>query len=62
MHYKPDERFLYLYSDLHWNQSDEKKLTGGTNWLPNTAPSTTWNPATMVRLLFLLNQHHTYVL
>uniref|UniRef100_A0AAX7U0Q1 Phosphatidylinositol-binding clathrin assembly protein n=1 Tax=Astatotilapia calliptera TaxID=8154 RepID=A0AAX7U0Q1_ASTCA len=34
-------------NDLHWNQSDEKKLTGGTNWLPNTAPSTTWNPATM---------------
>uniref|UniRef100_A0A669D2V4 Phosphatidylinositol-binding clathrin assembly protein n=1 Tax=Oreochromis niloticus TaxID=8128 RepID=A0A669D2V4_ORENI len=40
-------------NDLHWNQSDEKKLTGGTNWLPNTAPSTTWNPATMVRLLWL---------
>uniref|UniRef100_A0A668V157 Phosphatidylinositol-binding clathrin assembly protein n=1 Tax=Oreochromis aureus TaxID=47969 RepID=A0A668V157_OREAU len=34
-------------NDLHWNQSDEKKLTGGTNWLPNTAPSTIWNPATM---------------
>uniref|UniRef100_A0A4W5RP53 Phosphatidylinositol-binding clathrin assembly protein n=1 Tax=Hucho hucho TaxID=62062 RepID=A0A4W5RP53_9TELE len=25
----------------------EKKLTGGNNWQPKTAPSTTWNPATM---------------
>uniref|UniRef100_A0A665TGI7 Phosphatidylinositol-binding clathrin assembly protein n=1 Tax=Echeneis naucrates TaxID=173247 RepID=A0A665TGI7_ECHNA len=33
--------------DLHWNQPGEKKLTGGTNWQPKTAPSTTWNPATM---------------
>uniref|UniRef100_A0A665TNZ3 Phosphatidylinositol binding clathrin assembly protein a n=1 Tax=Echeneis naucrates TaxID=173247 RepID=A0A665TNZ3_ECHNA len=35
-------------NDLHWNQPGEKKLTGGTNWQPKTAPSTTWNPATMV--------------
>uniref|UniRef100_A0A665TGI2 Phosphatidylinositol-binding clathrin assembly protein n=1 Tax=Echeneis naucrates TaxID=173247 RepID=A0A665TGI2_ECHNA len=34
-------------NDLHWNQPGEKKLTGGTNWQPKTAPSTTWNPATM---------------
>lgn len=38
------------YSDLHWSQPGEKKLTGGTNWQPKTAPSTTWNPATMVGL------------
>uniref|UniRef100_A0A671VCY3 Phosphatidylinositol-binding clathrin assembly protein n=1 Tax=Sparus aurata TaxID=8175 RepID=A0A671VCY3_SPAAU len=31
-------------NDLHWNQPGEKKLTGGTNWQPKTAPSTTWNP------------------
>uniref|UniRef100_A0A8C6S4R7 Phosphatidylinositol-binding clathrin assembly protein n=1 Tax=Neogobius melanostomus TaxID=47308 RepID=A0A8C6S4R7_9GOBI len=35
-------------NDLHWSQPGEKKLTGGTNWQPKTAPSTTWNPATMV--------------
>ncbi|KPP73065.1 phosphatidylinositol-binding clathrin assembly protein-like [Scleropages formosus] len=29
------------------NQPGEKKLTGGTNWQPKTAPTTTWNPATM---------------
>ncbi|XP_029924096.1 phosphatidylinositol binding clathrin assembly protein a isoform X2 [Myripristis murdjan] len=34
-------------NDLHWSQPGEKKLTGGTNWQPKTAPSTTWNPATM---------------
>ncbi|KAM3868849.1 phosphatidylinositol binding clathrin assembly protein a isoform 1-T1 [Diretmus argenteus] len=34
-------------NDLHWSQPGEKKLTGGTNWQPRTAPSTTWNPATM---------------
>ncbi|XP_048454439.1 phosphatidylinositol binding clathrin assembly protein a isoform X9 [Rhincodon typus] len=34
-------------SDLHWNQPGEKKLTGGTNWQPKLAPTTTWNPATM---------------
>uniref|UniRef100_A0A8C4GL50 Phosphatidylinositol-binding clathrin assembly protein n=1 Tax=Dicentrarchus labrax TaxID=13489 RepID=A0A8C4GL50_DICLA len=37
-------------NDLHWSQPGEKKLTGGTNWQPKTAPSTTWNPATMVGL------------
>uniref|UniRef100_A0A671VBG4 Phosphatidylinositol-binding clathrin assembly protein n=1 Tax=Sparus aurata TaxID=8175 RepID=A0A671VBG4_SPAAU len=35
-------------NDLHWNQPGEKKLTGGTNWQPKTAPSTTWNPTAMV--------------
>ncbi|XP_041948751.1 phosphatidylinositol binding clathrin assembly protein a isoform X17 [Alosa sapidissima] len=34
-------------NDLHWSQPGEKRLTGGTNWQPKTAPSTTWNPATM---------------
>ncbi|XP_041809028.1 phosphatidylinositol binding clathrin assembly protein a isoform X4 [Chelmon rostratus] len=34
-------------NDLHWSQPGEKKLTGGTNWQPKMAPSTTWNPATM---------------
>ncbi|XP_043547536.1 phosphatidylinositol binding clathrin assembly protein a isoform X9 [Chiloscyllium punctatum] len=34
-------------NDLHWNQPGERKLTGGTNWQPKLAPTTTWNPATM---------------
>ncbi|XP_038833658.1 phosphatidylinositol-binding clathrin assembly protein-like isoform X4 [Salvelinus namaycush] len=34
-------------NDIHWSQPGEKKLTGGNNWQPKTAPSTTWNPATM---------------
>lgn len=34
-------------NDLHWSQPGEKRLTGGTNWQPKMAPSTTWNPATM---------------
>ncbi|KAI7793821.1 phosphatidylinositol binding clathrin assembly protein a isoform X4 [Triplophysa rosa] len=36
-----------MKNDIHWSQPGEKKLTGGTNWQPKTAPSTTWNPATM---------------
>uniref|UniRef100_A0AAQ6AHE6 Phosphatidylinositol-binding clathrin assembly protein n=1 Tax=Amphiprion ocellaris TaxID=80972 RepID=A0AAQ6AHE6_AMPOC len=40
-------------NDLHWSQPGEKKLTGGTNWQPKTAPSTTWNPATMVGLFII---------
>ncbi|XP_034539160.1 phosphatidylinositol binding clathrin assembly protein a isoform X17 [Notolabrus celidotus] len=32
-------------NDLHWSQPGEKKLTGGNNWQPKAAPSTTWNPA-----------------
>lgn len=47
---------LHLCSDLHWSQPGEKKLTGGTNWQPKTAPSTTWNPATMVKLWCLHHQ------
>uniref|UniRef100_A0A8C2BHE3 Phosphatidylinositol binding clathrin assembly protein b n=1 Tax=Cyprinus carpio TaxID=7962 RepID=A0A8C2BHE3_CYPCA len=35
-------------NDIHWNQPGEKKLTGGMNWQPKTAPSTTWNPVSMV--------------
>ncbi|KAG9263625.1 phosphatidylinositol-binding clathrin assembly protein isoform X3 [Astyanax mexicanus] len=34
-------------NDIHWSQPGEKKLTGGTNWQPKNAPTTTWNPATM---------------
>nr|XP_046183905.1 phosphatidylinositol-binding clathrin assembly protein-like isoform X12 [Oncorhynchus gorbuscha] len=34
-------------NDIHWSQPGEKKLTGGYNWQPKSAPSTTWNPATM---------------
>uniref|UniRef100_A0A8C2BHI3 Phosphatidylinositol-binding clathrin assembly protein n=1 Tax=Cyprinus carpio TaxID=7962 RepID=A0A8C2BHI3_CYPCA len=37
-------------NDIHWNQPGEKKLTGGMNWQPKTAPSTTWNPVSMVHL------------
>uniref|UniRef100_A0A4W4FC94 Phosphatidylinositol-binding clathrin assembly protein n=1 Tax=Electrophorus electricus TaxID=8005 RepID=A0A4W4FC94_ELEEL len=33
--------------DIHWNQPGEKKLTGGMNWQPKAAPSTTWNPVSM---------------
>ncbi|XP_039531752.1 phosphatidylinositol binding clathrin assembly protein a isoform X18 [Pimephales promelas] len=36
-----------MKNDIHWIQPGEKKLTGGTNWQPKMAPSTTWNPATM---------------
>ncbi|XP_041749594.1 phosphatidylinositol-binding clathrin assembly protein isoform X6 [Coregonus clupeaformis] len=34
-------------NNIHWSHPGEKKLTGGYNWQPKTAPSTTWNPATM---------------
>ncbi|CAJ1064511.1 phosphatidylinositol-binding clathrin assembly protein-like isoform X12 [Xyrichtys novacula] len=34
-------------NDLHWSQPGEKKMTGGTNWQPKAAPSTTWNPASV---------------
>ncbi|XP_051973928.1 phosphatidylinositol-binding clathrin assembly protein-like isoform X12 [Xyrauchen texanus] len=34
-------------NDIHWSQPGEKKLTGGNNWQPKMAPTTTWNPATM---------------
>ncbi|KAJ8399035.1 hypothetical protein AAFF_G00417020 [Aldrovandia affinis] len=34
-------------NDIHWSQPGEKKLTGGTNWQPKSAPTTTWNPASM---------------
>ncbi|XP_029957369.1 phosphatidylinositol-binding clathrin assembly protein-like isoform X1 [Salarias fasciatus] len=33
-------------NDLHWSQPGERKLTGGNNWQPRTAPST-WSPAAM---------------
>ncbi|XP_048036199.1 phosphatidylinositol binding clathrin assembly protein a isoform X13 [Megalobrama amblycephala] len=41
-----------MKNDIHWSQPGEKKLTGGTNWQPKTAPTTTWNPATMNGMLF----------
>uniref|UniRef100_A0A672LNH9 Phosphatidylinositol-binding clathrin assembly protein n=1 Tax=Sinocyclocheilus grahami TaxID=75366 RepID=A0A672LNH9_SINGR len=41
--------FNCFRSDIHWNQPGEKKLTGGMNWQPKTAPSTTWNPVSMVQ-------------
>ncbi|XP_032878373.1 phosphatidylinositol-binding clathrin assembly protein isoform X6 [Amblyraja radiata] len=34
-------------NNLHWSQPGEKKLTGGNNWQPKVAPTTTWNPATL---------------
>ncbi|XP_072548301.1 phosphatidylinositol binding clathrin assembly protein b isoform X11 [Salminus brasiliensis] len=34
-------------NDIHWSQPGEKKLTGGMNWQPKAAPSTTWNPVSM---------------
>ncbi|XP_042621134.1 phosphatidylinositol-binding clathrin assembly protein-like isoform X21 [Cyprinus carpio] len=34
-------------NDIHWSHPGEKKLTGGNNWQPKMAPTTTWNPATM---------------
>ncbi|XP_069060084.1 phosphatidylinositol-binding clathrin assembly protein isoform X4 [Pleurodeles waltl] len=34
-------------NDVLWSQPGERKLTGGTNWQPKVAPTTTWNPATM---------------
>ncbi|XP_061103427.1 phosphatidylinositol binding clathrin assembly protein a isoform X15 [Conger conger] len=39
-------------NDIHWSQPGEKKLTGGTNWQPKTAPTTTWNPASLNGLHF----------
>ncbi|XP_058267707.1 phosphatidylinositol binding clathrin assembly protein a isoform X13 [Hemibagrus wyckioides] len=34
-------------NEIHWSQPGEKKLTGGNNWQPKTAPTTTWNPASL---------------
>uniref|UniRef100_A0A3P8YWL1 Phosphatidylinositol-binding clathrin assembly protein n=1 Tax=Esox lucius TaxID=8010 RepID=A0A3P8YWL1_ESOLU len=36
-----------IYSDIHWSQPGEKRLTGGSNWQPKAAPNTTWNPVSM---------------
>ncbi|XP_067853179.1 phosphatidylinositol-binding clathrin assembly protein-like isoform X1 [Heptranchias perlo] len=33
--------------DQQWTQSGERRLTGGTNWQPKTATSTSWNAAPM---------------
>ncbi|CAL8278528.1 unnamed protein product, partial [Arctogadus glacialis] len=42
-------------NDLHWSQPGEKKLTGGTNWQPKMAPSTTWSAPNMNDIHF---QHY----
>ncbi|XP_010741644.1 phosphatidylinositol binding clathrin assembly protein b isoform X9 [Larimichthys crocea] len=34
-------------NDIHWSQPGEKRMTGGTNWQPKAAPTTTWNPVSM---------------
>ncbi|XP_063287077.1 phosphatidylinositol-binding clathrin assembly protein isoform X5 [Pelobates fuscus] len=39
-------------NDVHWSQPGEKKLTGGSNWQPKVAPTTTWNPATLNGMQF----------
>lgn len=39
---------VLICSDMHWSQPGEKRMTGGTNWQPKAAPSTTWNPVSMV--------------
>ncbi|KAM9812147.1 phosphatidylinositol binding clathrin assembly protein b isoform 5-T5 [Syngnathus typhle] len=36
-----------MKNDMHWSQPGEKRLTGGTNWQPKAAPTTTWNPVSM---------------
>ncbi|XP_075956787.1 phosphatidylinositol binding clathrin assembly protein b isoform X5 [Anarhichas minor] len=36
-----------MKNDMHWSQPGEKRMTGGTNWQPKAAPSTTWNPVSM---------------
>uniref|UniRef100_A0A8C5H356 Phosphatidylinositol-binding clathrin assembly protein n=1 Tax=Gouania willdenowi TaxID=441366 RepID=A0A8C5H356_GOUWI len=36
-----------LSVDIHWSQPGEKRMTGGTNWQPKAAPTTTWNPVSM---------------
>ncbi|XP_029301885.1 phosphatidylinositol binding clathrin assembly protein b isoform X4 [Cottoperca gobio] len=36
-----------MKNDMHWVQPGEKRMTGGTNWQPKAAPSTTWNPVAM---------------
>uniref|UniRef100_A0A8B9KCT5 Phosphatidylinositol-binding clathrin assembly protein n=1 Tax=Astyanax mexicanus TaxID=7994 RepID=A0A8B9KCT5_ASTMX len=55
----PEFRIMWevYFTDIHWSQPGEKKLTGGTNWQPKNAPTTTWNPATMVRKDMLFHCH-----
>ncbi|XP_070825721.1 phosphatidylinositol binding clathrin assembly protein b isoform X5 [Chaetodon trifascialis] len=36
-----------MKNDIHWSQPGEKRMTGGTNWQPRAAPTTTWNPVSM---------------
>uniref|UniRef100_A0A4W5QNW9 Phosphatidylinositol-binding clathrin assembly protein n=1 Tax=Hucho hucho TaxID=62062 RepID=A0A4W5QNW9_9TELE len=38
---------VFIYSDIHWSQPGEKRLTGGSNWQPKAAPNTTWNTVSM---------------
>uniref|UniRef100_A0A668VN10 Phosphatidylinositol-binding clathrin assembly protein n=1 Tax=Oreochromis aureus TaxID=47969 RepID=A0A668VN10_OREAU len=39
-----------MKNDIHWSQPGEKRMTGGTNWQPKAAPTTTWNPVSMVSI------------
>ncbi|KAF7218611.1 transcript variant X2, partial [Nothobranchius furzeri] len=39
--------YYYYLNDIHWSQPGEKRMTGGTNWQPKAAPTTTWNPVSM---------------
>uniref|UniRef100_A0A7N8XZ42 Phosphatidylinositol-binding clathrin assembly protein n=1 Tax=Mastacembelus armatus TaxID=205130 RepID=A0A7N8XZ42_9TELE len=36
-----------MKNDILWSQPGEKRMTGGTNWQPKAAPTTTWNPVSM---------------
>ncbi|XP_037533497.1 phosphatidylinositol binding clathrin assembly protein b isoform X1 [Nematolebias whitei] len=36
-----------MKNDIHWSQPGERRMTGGTNWQPKAAPTTTWNPVSM---------------
>uniref|UniRef100_A0AAY4AFM2 Phosphatidylinositol-binding clathrin assembly protein n=1 Tax=Denticeps clupeoides TaxID=299321 RepID=A0AAY4AFM2_9TELE len=47
-------------NDIHWTQPGEKKMTGGLNWQPKAAPSTTWNPVSMVTLNGMLFQPSSF--
>ncbi|XP_070761385.1 phosphatidylinositol binding clathrin assembly protein b isoform X3 [Enoplosus armatus] len=43
-----------MKNDIHWSQPGEKRMTGGTNWQPKAAPTTTWNPVSMTGLFVSL--------
>uniref|UniRef100_A0A8C6NJT6 Phosphatidylinositol-binding clathrin assembly protein n=1 Tax=Nothobranchius furzeri TaxID=105023 RepID=A0A8C6NJT6_NOTFU len=47
LHRPPLTPAVLIHSDIHWSQPGEKRMTGGTNWQPKAAPTTTWNPVSM---------------